>query len=51
MEEASGCLNLREIMWCFVLIVIFCNKLSYQLLSDWQKIRVFCNLRIKDILV
>ena len=27
---------LRGIMWCFVLILIFCNKLRCQLLSGWQ---------------
>jgi hypothetical protein len=51
MEEASGCSNLREIMWYFVHIVIFCNKLRCQLLSGWQKTKVLCTDRIEVILM
>jgi hypothetical protein len=49
MAAASRCSNLGEIIWCFVLIFIFCNFLKllmYQLRSGWQKTLVFCNLRI-----
>jgi hypothetical protein len=40
---------LRGIIWCFVLILIFCNKLMCQLWSGWQKTHVFCHLRIEVI--
>jgi hypothetical protein len=40
---------LRRIIWCFVLILIFCNKLRCQLWSGWQKTWVFCHLRIEVI--
>jgi hypothetical protein len=40
---------LRGIIWCFVLILIFCNKLMCQLWSGWQKTWVFCHLRIEVI--
>jgi hypothetical protein len=28
---------LRRIIWCFILILILCNKLKCQLWSGWQK--------------
>jgi hypothetical protein len=42
---------LRGVMWCFVLILIVCNKLRCQLLIGWQKTHVFCHIRIEVILI
>jgi hypothetical protein len=41
----------REIIWCFFLILSLCAKLMCQLLSGGRKWAPFCNDRTEDMLL
>jgi hypothetical protein len=48
-SEGGQQVNVGGIIWCFVLILSLCAKLRCHLVSDGQKIRVFCLDRIEVI--